>query len=322
MKFFSSLMFASSLAASEIYLAGGCFWGMQGYFAQLNGVLKTQVGYANGKSNTTSYKKIAQTDHAEALWVQFDPNKISLEDLLEHFFRVIDPTSINKQGNDVGRQYRSGIYYVDKAHKKVIENFITLKQKLFTKPIVIEVEALKNYAAAEEYHQEYLRKNPRGYCHIDLSLAKKPLEKKQKPSKDELKKRLSKLSYDVTQNHATERAFSSPLNTMKKKGIYVDVVSGKALFSSSDKFDSGSGWPSFTKPIDERAVGFKQDKSHFMTRTEVHSSDANSHLGHVFNDGPKDKGGMRYCINGAALRFIPLEQMKAEGYEEYIKFVK
>lgn len=309
---------------SEIYLAGGCFWGVQGYFKQLNGVVKTSVGYANGKSDKTSYYELKKTNHTEAMHIVYNGDKISLNELLQHFFRVIDPTSLNKQGNDIGSQYRTGIYYVDEKNLDTIKDFIKNEQEFYDKPIVVEVEPLKNYVLAEEYHQDYLDKNPNGYCHIDLNLAKKPLEKNRfkKPSKTELKKTLSDISYRVTQENATERPFSSKYDKFDEKGIYVDIVSKKPLFSSRDKFDAGCGWPSFSKPISEEVVKYENDYSHGMQRTEVRSDLADSHLGHVFNDGIKEKGGLRYCINGAALEFVPLEKMKELGYEEFIKFVE
>ena len=187
------------------------------------------------------------------------------------------------------------------------------------------IEPLKNFVIAEEYHQKYFEKNPNGYCHIDLSKANKPVYDESKfkiPQKADLKANLSDLQYSVTQNKATEKAFSSPYDKHYKKGIYVDIVTKKPLFSSTDKFNSGSGWPSFTKPITTDALDFHNDTSFGMTRTEVTSRLGGSHLGHVFEDGPKDKGGMRYCINGASLEFIPYEEMDQKGYGDYKIYVK
>lgn len=313
----------------EIYLAGGCFWGTEGYFNRIDGVVLTDVGYANGKSENTGYTQLSSTDHAETVHIVYDRDKISLQEILQHYFRIIDPTSLNKQGNDVGRQYRTGIYYETAEDKLVIDEFIRAQQPKYKKPIVVEVEPLKNYVLAEEYHQDYLEKNPGGYCHVDLNLAKVPLEnsssgkdkKYEKPSQEELKKKLSKLEYEVTQNSATESPFTSKFDKFDKPGIYVDIVTREPLFSSKDKYDAGCGWPSFTKPIDENVKYFR-DSSHGMERVEVKSKSGKSHLGHVFQDGPKDKGGARYCINGAALRFVPLADMEKEGYGKYIKKVK
>ena len=309
----------------EIYLGGGCFWGTQGYFDRIKGVEFTQVGYANGKSKDTSYYEINNTDHAEVVRVKFNANVVDINEILEHYFRIIDPFSINKQGNDIGRQYRTGIYYNDESLKPIIIEFIRAKQAKFDKKIAVEIEPLKNYVEAEEYHQKYLEKNPNGYCHIDLNLANKPLYDESKfklPSKDELKKTLSDLEYRVTQEKATERPYSSKYDKFDERGIYVDIVSKKPLFSSSDKYDAGCGWPSFTKPITTDATSYNRDFSYGMDRIEVTSRQSGSHLGHVFDDGPSDKGGLRYCINGASLEFIPYDEMDKRGYAEYKVYVK
>lgn len=309
----------------DIYLAGGCFWGTQAYFDKIRGVIKTDVGYANGNSDKTDYYSLHYSGHAETVHITFDKNVVSLAEILAHYFRIIDPFSVNKQGNDVGLQYRTGIYYNDSSLENEIFEFIKHEQTKYDKKIAVEVEPLKNYVLAEEYHQKYLDKNPGGYCHVDLSLADKPLYDESKfkvPSKDELKVKLSDLQYAVTQEKSTEKPYSSEYDKFDKKGIYVDIVSKKPLFSSSDKFDAGCGWPSFTKPITTDALRYNRDFSHGMDRIEVISSLANSHLGHVFTDGPKDKGGLRYCINGASLKFIPLEDMEKEGYKDYIIYVK
>ncbi|MBP3709639.1 MAG: peptide-methionine (R)-S-oxide reductase MsrB [Treponema sp.] len=309
----------------EIYIAGGCFWGMEGYFKKIRGVVQTEVGYANGTSTKTDYYSLKKTDHAETLKLVFDENVVAFAEILAHYFRVIDPTSLNKQGNDAGRQYRTGIYYVDASDKKFIEDFVAAEQKKYAKKIVVEIAPLANYVTAEAYHQDYLEKNPGGYCHIDLRLAEKPLYDESKftvPSKRELRKTLSDMQYAVTQEKATERPFSSEYDKFNEKGIYVDIVTKKPLFSSSDKFDSGCGWPSFTKPITTDALDYAEDTSHGMMRTEVTAKRGNSHLGHVFDDGPQEQGGLRYCINGASLEFVPLEKMEELGYGEYIPYVK
>ncbi|WP_096013466.1 peptide-methionine (R)-S-oxide reductase MsrB [Campylobacter lanienae] len=309
----------------EIYLGGGCFWGTQGYFDRIKGVEFTQVGYANGKSKDTSYYEINNTDHAEVVRVKFNANVVDINEILEHYFRIIDPFSINKQGNDIGRQYRTGIYYNDESLKPIIIEFIRAKQAKFDKKIAVEIEPLKNYVEAEEYHQKYLEKNPNGYCHIDLNLANKPLYDESKfklPTKEELKKNLSDLEYRVTQEKATERPYSSKYDKFDERGIYVDIVSKKPLFSSSDKYDAGCGWPSFTKPITTDATSYNRDLSYGMDRIEVTSRQSGSHLGHVFDDGPSDKGGLRYCINGTSLEFIPYDEMDKRGYSEYKVYVK
>lgn len=283
----------------EIYLAAGCFWGTQAYFKKIEGVIKTTVGYANGLTEHTDYEHIFETDHAETLKIIYDESKISLKKLLLYYFRVIDPTSINKQGNDEGRQYRTGIYYVDKEDLALINEVINeMKQKYGL--IAVEVKELKNFIKAEEYHQDYLDKHPSAYCHIDLNLAN-----------------LDDLSYRVMKENYTEFPNSSELNTEFRKGIYVDKLTKVPLFSSSEKFDAGCGWPSFRKPIVTDAVEYLKDNSYGMDRIEVRSSSGNNHLGHVFDENQ----GLRYCINGASLEFIPYEEMEKRGYKEYMKFV-
>lgn len=308
-----------------IYLAGGCFWGLEAYMERIQGVTDAVSGYANGKGDTTNYQLLHATDHAETVKVTYDPNKISLDKLLQYYFRVIDPTSINKQGNDRGRQYRTGIYYQNEQDKAVIEAALKTLQSKYQAPIQIEVEPLKNYVEAEEYHQDYLKKNPNGYCHIDIKKADEPLiddKKYPKPSDAELKQKLTALQYDVTQGKHTERSFSNEYWDNFAPGIYVDITTGEPLFSSKDKFESGCGWPSFTKPIAAEVAEYQKDNSFNMTRIEVLSRSGHAHLGHVFDDGPRDKGGLRYCINSASIKFIPLDEMEKQGYGDLIPFVK
>ena len=308
-----------------IYLAGGCFWGLEAYMERIQGVTDAVSGYANGKGDTTNYQLLHATDHAETVKVTYDPNKISLDKLLQYYFRVIDPTSINKQGNDRGRQYRTGIYYQNEQDKAVIEAALKTLQSKYQEPIQIEVEPLKNYVEAEEYHQDYLKKNPNGYCHIDIKKADEPLiddKKYPKPSDAELKQKLTALQYDVTQGKHPERSFSNEYWDNFAPGIYVDITTGEPLFSSKDKFESGCGWPSFTKPIAAEVAEYQRDNSFNMTRIEVLSRSGHAHLGHVFDDGPRDKGGLRYCINSASIKFIPLDEMEKQGYGDLIPFVK
>lgn len=302
----------------RIYLAGGCFWGVEAYFSKLPGVVSTLVGYANGNTLHPTYKTVStgKTGYAETVMVEYDPDIISLEKILEHFFSIINPTVINRQGNDTGSQYRTGIYYVSKPDLTVISRVIEGEALKYSLPIVTEVEELKNFHKAEDYHQKYLEKNPNGYCHVDLSPVLK-YEKYKKPATEKLREILNDLQYRVTQENATESPFSSRYESNFSDGIYVDIVTGEPLFSSKDKYDAGCGWPTFTRPIEKEAISEKIDGSHGMYRTEVRSIIGNSHLGHVFEDGPADKGGMRYCINGASLRFIPKEELKSAGYEEY-----
>lgn len=311
----------------EIYFAGGCFWGTEHFFKQVRGVVATEVGYANGNTTKPSYQQVSKGDtgFAETVKVTYDPNTVDFDLLLDLFFQTIDPTTLNRQANDVGTQYRSGIYYVNPEDKINIDEKLKALAKQYDKKIVVEAEPLRNFYDAETYHQKYLDKNPGGYCHIGADLfevarnanpEKKQVYKRQ--DKNTLKQNLTAIQYDVTQNSATERAFSNDLWKEFREGIYVDITTGEPLFISADKFDAGCGWPSFSKPIDQQLIDEIDDHTHGMQRTEVRSTTGDAHLGHVFNDGPKEAGGLRYCINGASLRFVPKAEMKAEGYEKYL----
>ncbi|KMT20997.1 peptide-methionine (R)-S-oxide reductase MsrB [Clostridium cylindrosporum] len=314
----------------DIYFAGGCFWGVEKYFEEVKGVVKTDVGYANGKSENPSYEDVCRrnTGHAEAVHVVYDSSIINLEFLLDLYFDVIDPFAVNAQGNDIGVQYRTGIYYVNLNDEAIIKNYIENLQKKYNDKIAVEVKPLENYYIAEEYHQKYLDKNPGGYCHIGEKLfekAKNAIVDKSKyslPSYNYLKENLSSEQFNVTQNNATEPPFNNEYFNNYDKGIYVDITTGEPLFLSTDKFESGCGWPSFSKPIDPNVINNKVDKSFGMLRTEVRSRVGDAHLGHVFDDGIKELGGKRYCINSASLKFIPKDEMKAEGYEYLLTYVK
>lgn len=308
-----------------IYVAGGCFWGVELYFQQVLGILDTEVGYANGNTEITDYTALSVTDHAETVKLIFDANVVSLQEILFHFFKIIDPTSLNKQGGDMGRQYRTGIYYLEDNQVKIINSVITVMQKKYTLPIQVEVMPLVHFIQAEEYHQDYLKKNPTGYCHLSPLLATTSLHDESLfsiPPTEELRASLTDLQYKVTQESGTEPPFSSEYHLQNKKGIYVDCVTKKPLFSSQDKFISSCGWPSFSKPITTDALEYKPDTSHCLERIEVVSKFGNTHLGHVFDDGVKELGGLRYCINGASLEFIPIEKMEECGYGEYLPYLE
>ena len=305
-----------------LYLAGGCFWGLEAYLKRLPGVRGTVVGYANGSTENPSYHDVCRwnTGHAETVAVTYDPRVLPTDVLLDAFFEAIDPTSVDRQGNDRGTQYRSGIYWTDEADLPAIEAALLRQQARYTSPIVTEVEPLDGFYPAEEYHQNYLEKNPNGYCHIPraemglFSRLRIDPGDYQKPAAESIRDKLTAEQYRVTQESGTERAFTGEFWDKFEKGIYVDVVTGEPLFSSTDKYESGCGWPAFTKPIEGPAVVELEDLSHSMRRTEVRSRAGDSHLGHVFTGDPESPNGVRYCINSASLRFVPYAKMKAEGY--------
>ncbi len=303
----------------DIYLAGGCFWGLEAYMARVYGVYDAVSGYANGNTENPSYEDLVyrNSGHAETVKVTYDPQLVDLDILLRYYLRVIDPVSINQQGNDVGVQYRTGIYYTDEGDLPIIEARMALLQEQCKLPVAIEVEPLEHFYLAEDYHQDYLEKNAGGYCHINLFLVEDVIVNPKRysvPDDASIRQKLTELQYAVTQSCQTESPFSNAYYDNFEAGIYVDIISGEPLFSSLDKFESGCGWPSFSKPIDPAVVSYHDDDSLGMLRTEVRSRVADAHLGHVFNDGPIERGGLRYCINSAALEFIKKDDLVDRGY--------
>ncbi|MBB6022342.1 peptide methionine sulfoxide reductase msrA/msrB [Paenibacillus sp. JGP012] len=313
----------------DLYLAGGCFWGVEAYMARIQGVQDVTSGYANGEGENPTYEDVIRGDRgfAETVHVKYDPRQVSLKKLLEAYFLVIDPTSLNKQGNDHGIQYRTGIYYSSPEDEAVIQQAVAAEQANYKQPIVTEVMPLQNYYLAEEYHQDYLEKNPNGYCHIDMRVLDEQdivIDPAQypRPTDEQLRDKLTAEQYAVAVNNDTEHAFSNEYWDNEQPGLYVDIATGEPLFSSRDKYDSGCGWPSFTRPIVPEVVTYTKDTSFGMERTEVRSRAGDIHLGHVFEDGPQDRGGKRYCINSASIRFVPLDQLQQERYGYVLSLIE
>ncbi|MGB4942781.1 MAG: peptide-methionine (R)-S-oxide reductase MsrB [Candidatus Moraniibacteriota bacterium] len=338
------------------YFAGGCFWCTESDLQKAEGVIEVVSGYAGGTVVNPTYSDVTseKSGHREAVEIYYDGKRTTYENLVHYYLMHIDPTDDGGQFYDRGESYQAVIFYGSEEERLVAEQALREldEAKIFDKPVAVRVLPYKNFYTAEEYHQNYAEENTIKYCAYRESSGRDTFLKKyfgmktweelvgkrvvmgqndtqnadfskfMKPNDAELRSRLTDIQYEVTQEEGTEKPFQNAYDSNHAAGIYVDILSGEPLYSSADKFDSGTGWPSFVKPIDTRSIVEKPDTGFFSTRTEIRSRYGDNHLGHVFTDGPAERGGLRYCMNSAALRFIPKEEMEQAGYGQYLSAVE
>ncbi|MDE2518340.1 MAG: peptide-methionine (S)-S-oxide reductase MsrA [Methanocorpusculum sp.] len=313
----------------EIYVAGGCFWGVEELMRSVPGVVSATAGYANGFSAAApSYAEVCsgRTGFAETVRVVYDPARVSLAALVFLFFRAIDPTDANGQGNDRGTQYRPGIYFTDEESAAVVRGVAEVERRR-SEAFGVEVLPLRNFFPEEEEHQRYLERHPGGYCHIRPGLFAEARSLRvdpgryERPSDAELSRMLAPEVFSVTQEGETDIPWMHPYAEEMRRGIYVDAVTGEPLFSSAAKYASSCGWPAFSETLDPQVVVFREDRSYGMRRTEVRSRAGDSHLGHVFSGDRESPSGVRFCVNGSALRFVPYGEMAEAGYGDLMDLV-
>lgn len=339
----------NNASTKTMLVAGGCFWCVEADLEKLTGVIEVVSGYAEGTNENPTYENYSKNGHREVVEVTYNPQVVSFEEILIYAMKHMDPTDDHGSFYDRGDYYAPAFYYETAAEKAIIDNLIAEVNANgpYDKQLAIDVVPRPPFWSAEDYHQNYydgaLSKLKYKYYRnasgrddfilkywgddTDASLPWRetssdatdaPWSDFVMPSDTELKNRLTDIQYKVTQKNGTERSFNNEYWDNKEEGIYVDIVSGEPLFSSTHKFDSGTGWPSFTRPIEFSYVTEHPDLLLLQPRTEIRSAIADSHLGHVFNDAPEELGGVRYCMNSASLKFIAKADMEAEGYGDYL----